>query len=168
MMLRGSRVRVRGLHTAGLPITSPWVKDMVKRAVKLMEPRAVHVCDGSNAEAAQLIKVTHFFFAPDLCAQRARAQIMVASGQLEPLNPTKRPNSYLARSDPRYVSFLGRCFFWGVPPLTLTHTHTPATWRAWRSRRIFARGRRLTPAPTTTGALPKRCTRSWTGSSRAP
>jgi phosphoenolpyruvate carboxykinase (GTP) len=50
------------------------------------EPAAIHVCDGSAAERGQLI------------------DSMLAAGSLIALNPAKRPNSYLCRSDPRDVA----------------------------------------------------------------
>jgi phosphoenolpyruvate carboxykinase (GTP) len=59
-----------------------WIED----AVALMQPESVVVCDGSQAEYDSMIK------------------IMVAAGLATPLNPAKRPGSYLFRSDPSDVA----------------------------------------------------------------
>ncbi len=59
-----------------------WVADMVA----LCKPAAVHWCDGSEAEYQQL------------------CQTLVAACTFKQLNPDKRPNSFLACSDPSDVA----------------------------------------------------------------
>jgi len=59
-----------------------WVDEMAR----LCQPDSIHICDGSQAEYDAL------------CA------LMVESGTMIRLNPVKRPNSYLCRSDPRDVA----------------------------------------------------------------
>ena len=59
-----------------------WVADMVA----LCKPAAVHWCDGSQAEYQQL------------------CQDLVAAGTFKKLNAAKRPNSFLACSDPSDVA----------------------------------------------------------------
>src|SRR5687768_4072994 len=58
----------------------------VNEVRELCDPNAVHVCDGSESERQALLAE------------------MVASGALIALDPVKRPNSYLCRSDPRDVA----------------------------------------------------------------
>jgi phosphoenolpyruvate carboxykinase (GTP) len=77
---------------AGAGLTAPsfvknkkliaWVADMVT----LCKPAAVHWCDGSQAEYQQL------------------CQALVNAGTFKKLNQTKRPNSFLACSDPSDVA----------------------------------------------------------------
>ena len=77
---------------AGAGLTAPsfvknkkliaWVADMVA----LCKPAAVHWCDGSQAEYQQL------------------CQALVNAGTFKKLNQTKRPNSFLACSDPSDVA----------------------------------------------------------------
>lgn len=58
----------------------------VKKMVTLCEPASIHWCDGSQAEADQLFTE------------------MIEQGSCIKLDETKRPNSYLFRSDPRDVA----------------------------------------------------------------
>ena len=60
------------------PLLRPWVEQMVT----LCQPDDVVWCDGSQQEYDRL------------------CQLLVRQGTLRPLNPEKRPNCYLALSDP--------------------------------------------------------------------
>jgi phosphoenolpyruvate carboxykinase (GTP) len=62
------------------------VDQWVSEIAALCEPATVHVCDGSEAERTSLLRD------------------MLACGTLIALDPQKRPNSYLCRSDPRDVA----------------------------------------------------------------
>jgi phosphoenolpyruvate carboxykinase (GTP) len=62
------------------------LRSWVDEIAALCQPASIHVCDGSELERKQLIDG------------------MLASGSLIALNPAKRPNSYLCRSDPRDVA----------------------------------------------------------------
>ncbi len=67
-------------------VTNAKLRAWVEEMVALCRPDRVHWCDGSQAEYDRL------------CEQ------MVASGTFIRLNPGKRPNSFLARSDPSDVA----------------------------------------------------------------
>lgn len=62
------------------------LKDWVEDVAGLCKPDKIHWCDGSDEEAAELIK---------LCLD---------NGSFTKLNDEKRPNSYLVRSDPNDVA----------------------------------------------------------------
>ena len=62
------------------------LKDWIREVVELCEPKDIHFCDGSDEEYQRL------------CV------LMVSSGTLQSLNPEKRPNSFLALSDPSDVA----------------------------------------------------------------
>ncbi len=59
-----------------------WVREMAA----LMQPNAIHWCDGSEAE------------------YKAQCEALVKAGTFKKLNEAKRPNSYLALSDPSDVA----------------------------------------------------------------
>jgi phosphoenolpyruvate carboxykinase (GTP) len=66
--------------------TNQKLLDWVDEIETLCQPTAVHWCDGSDAEYEGLV------------------QLMVDAGTARPLDPKKRPNSYLVLSDPADVA----------------------------------------------------------------
>jgi phosphoenolpyruvate carboxykinase (GTP) len=66
--------------------THPRLRDWVEEVTKLTQPDEVHWCDGSAEEYDQL------------------ARTLIAAGTFEKLSDAKRPNSYLALSDPADVA----------------------------------------------------------------
>jgi phosphoenolpyruvate carboxykinase (GTP) len=69
------------IETRNAPLLA-WVHEVAA----LCKPESIHFCDGSDAENDRLIAG------------------MLESGTLIRLNPAKRPNSFLSRSDPRDVA----------------------------------------------------------------
>jgi phosphoenolpyruvate carboxykinase (GTP) len=69
------------LENVNIPIRNAELRHWLEDMVALCKPDRVHICDGSQAEYDML------------CEQ------MVQSGTFIRLNPEKRPNSFLARSD---------------------------------------------------------------------
>jgi phosphoenolpyruvate carboxykinase (GTP) len=74
------------MTTADAPTTHAKLLDWVGEMVSLTQPDAVHWCDGSAEEFDSL------------------AQILIDAGTFERLSGAKRPNSYLALSDPGDVA----------------------------------------------------------------
>lgn len=64
----------------------PGLIDWVEEVTQLVQPQAIHWCSGSESENEELL------------------EMMVQKGTLRKLNPEKRPNSYLAWSDPSDVA----------------------------------------------------------------
>lgn len=76
------------MHTsvARLALISEAVSDWVDEVVKLVQPRAIHWCDGSEAEMRDI------------------QSSMIEHGELIPLNPQTFPNCFLYRSHPSDVA----------------------------------------------------------------
>lgn len=69
-----------------IPTTNTKVIDWVNEIADLTEPEAIYWCDGTDQEA------------------QAINNLLVENGTFIPLNPQKRPNSFLARSNPKDVA----------------------------------------------------------------
>lgn len=72
--------------TNSMRVNNSALLEWVSQVAEMTEPSAVHWCDGSEQENQSLL------------------DLMVASGTLKKLNPAKRPDSYLAWSDPSDVA----------------------------------------------------------------
>lgn len=69
-----------------MPIKNQYLQNWINEIANLTKPANIHICDGSEAENSTLIDQ------------------MVKQGTLKKLNSEKRPNSYLAWSDPSDVA----------------------------------------------------------------
>jgi len=78
--------RDSAMPTENQSIQNTTLKGWIDLLAQLCEPKAVHWCDGSERENEALVAE------------------MLANGTLIKLNSTKRPGSYLCRSDPRDVA----------------------------------------------------------------
>jgi phosphoenolpyruvate carboxykinase (GTP) len=83
------------MHAIGLDswTSNPSLQKWLSEMVELCKPDSVHLCDGSQREY------------DDLC------QKMVNLGSFIRLNPQKRPNSFLARSNPDDVARVEECTY---------------------------------------------------------
>ncbi|MCC2679032.1 MAG: phosphoenolpyruvate carboxykinase [Pseudobdellovibrio sp.] len=67
-------------------LKNQYLQNWINEIAQLAKPQSIHICDGSEAENQKLL------------------DLMVAAGTLKKLNESKRPNSYLAWSDPSDVA----------------------------------------------------------------
>ena len=115
-----------------------WVEQLGRRC---SQPDRVHWCDGSDEEYAELCRS------------------LVESGTFTPLDPTKRPNSFYARSDPGDVARVeDRTFICSEREIDAgptNHWRDPAEMRAEMLRLYTGamRGRTLYVVPFSMGPL---------------
>jgi phosphoenolpyruvate carboxykinase (GTP) len=77
---------MQGVEISGAQTNNSALRNWINTVADLTKPERVYICDGSQEEYQQF------------CEQ------MVESGTFIRLNPEKRPNSFLSRSDPRDVA----------------------------------------------------------------